>query len=39
MDHGLVESTIGAAGGNPIVLSALLVASRAGDGNIFDICL
>jgi hypothetical protein len=37
MDLGLVESAIGAAGGNPITLSAMILSSRAGDGNIFDI--
>lgn len=37
MDLGQVESSIGALGGNPFVLSALIVASRTGDGNIFDI--
>lgn len=36
MDLGLVESAIGAAGGNPIALSAVILASRAGDGNVFD---
>jgi hypothetical protein len=37
LDFGLVESAIGAAGGNPITISAIIPASRVGDGNIFQV--
>lgn len=36
-DLGQIEHSIGAAGGNPIVSSVWYVASRNGDGNIFDV--
>lgn len=37
IDLGQVEHSIGAAGGNPIVSSLMILASRSADGNIFDV--
>jgi hypothetical protein len=37
MDLGQVEAAIGAFGGNPIDHSCMIISSRTGDGNIFDI--
>lgn len=37
IDLGFCENTIGALGGNPVAVSAMILASRVGDGNVFDV--